>query len=630
MTRPPTRRPRVERLEDRLPPGDAALSAALGPAWLGAPLIPDALDAAPAPAATAPRQTAARLSRWLTAADQATEARHPAAPPVSEMAFVAAPGFSPFAGAPAPARGAGGALDAAANAAAPLAPTPGDLTAALTLRTSPHGGDGAHAVGRALAELANLHPQQTAVPEGVSALDVSGGSCEGGSQVLTVDAGQPIAQAVDPAEALRALRSGSGSGGQIMGACPDGLPDGTTCLADQDDNGAHYLVAIPEDWNGNLFLFAHGGPRWTEPEPLVTTDLFQSALLLSQGHAVGASSYRGTGYNVSRDAEDTENLRQLFVAAVGQPTRTVVIGVSYGGPVAAKVVEYYGVAPDGSRNYDGGLLYCGVVAGSRRIGYEFLDIRVVYQYYCNNHPRPDEPQYPLWMGLHPDSTYSEPDLQARANQCTGILLPADQRTPEQQRILTNILNVISIPENELTIHLGALGTRHVRDISQRVLGGRNPFPNHDVWYSGSDDDAALNKGVLRYRASPAGVAQLILDTEPTGEIDIPVVTQHAIGDHRVFVEQETAYRDAVAYSGRLDNLFQTYVNATGHCGMSSAEYGGSIDALLTWIDTQEKPTQDDVIANCQRYSALGFGACRVAPTYEPAPFESRVPGRSPW
>ena len=54
--------------------------------------------------------------------------------------------------------------------------------------------------------------------------------------------------------------------------------------------------------------------------------------------------------------------------------------------------------------YDAVLLTSGVLGGGTR-SYDFrLDLRVVYQALCNNHPRPDEPAYPLWMGLPANST----------------------------------------------------------------------------------------------------------------------------------------------------------------------------------------------------------------------------------
>jgi len=56
----------------------------------------------------------------------------------------------------------------------------------------------------------------------------------------------------------------------------------------------------------------------------------------------------------------------------------------------------YAIFPGASRPpYDAVLLTSGVLAGGTR-SYDFrLDLRVVYQAVCGNHPRPDEAQYPL-------------------------------------------------------------------------------------------------------------------------------------------------------------------------------------------------------------------------------------------
>lgn len=45
------------------------------------------------------------------------------------------------------------------------------------------------------------------------------------------------------------------------------------------------------------------------------------------------------------------------------------------------------------------LLTSGNLSGGSR-GYDHrVDLRVVYQYYCRNLPRPSERQYLLWQGL---------------------------------------------------------------------------------------------------------------------------------------------------------------------------------------------------------------------------------------
>ncbi len=94
------------------------------------------------------------------------------------------------------------------------------------------------------------------------------------------------------------------------------------------------------------------------------------------------------------------------------------------------------------------------------------------------------------------------------------------------------------------------------------------------------------------------------------------------------------YQQGGAYTTIVDTMrpadLQTFVNSTGHCGMTNAEYGAAADGLLSWIETKARPTQEDIVSSCQRYSQQGFGACRVNATYQPPAFESRVYPRSPW
>ena len=313
-------------------------------------------------------------------------------------------------------------------------------------------------------------------------------------------------------------------GAAAAGACPPAVPAGTACYVGQDTNGAHYLIAIPANWNRVLVMHARGGPY---REHLGTKrseeDVTRWVVWLQQGYAYAASQYRRGGYGVRMAAEDTENLRQHFIETFGQPRRTIMHGQSWGGLVGARVIELYGEGPDGRRNYDGALLTSGVLAGAPR-AYDFrLDLRAIYQYYCRNHPRPDEPQYPLWMGLPADSKMTAADLRARVNECTGVDLSPDRRSAVQRRNLANIAATVRIPEASVQGHLN-WATFMFADISHDRLGGHNPFGNERVQYVGSDDDTALNAGVARYRSDPDAVVALAADSEPTGSTNIPTLT----------------------------------------------------------------------------------------------------------
>jgi pimeloyl-ACP methyl ester carboxylesterase len=403
-----------------------------------------------------------------------------------------------------------------------------------------------------------------------------------------------------------------------------GLVAGTTCYSGSGELGSQYLIAIPSNWDGTLVLFGRSGT----PIPITSATVLGNArALMSEGYAFAASNYVGAGLTAEA-AHTIEELRQTFVAAFGRPRRTVVYGASFGGLAAARCMEMYGSTADGSRNYDGGFVGCGPLAGTLRLNYPRIDLRVVYQYYCNNHPRPSEAQYPLYLGLASGTTMSGPDLQQRVDECTGVLQPPAARTAEQQRRLANILSVIRLPENEFLANMNA-STIGLRDIVQGKLGGRNPFPNLHVHYRGSDDDRALNAGVERYDSDPIAVAQLVALEEPTGRIIAPILTMHTIDDGRAFVEHEWEYRHTLQRAANAELLFQTYTNDGPHCSFTTAEWMAALSTLLQWLDTGTRPALQDVVSACERYRALTGGTCNFNSTFQPAPLVTRSYPRLP-
>lgn len=415
--------------------------------------------------------------------------------------------------------------------------------------------------------------------------------------------------------------------------CPAPVPEAARCYTGEDGTGALYWIAIPKDWNRVLVMHAHGGPE-TGPPKLERSeeDLKRWAVTVKAGYAWAGSTYRRGGYGVTMAAEDTERLRQIFVRHFGQPRRTLLHGQSYGGGVAAKAAELYAPAGDAKSPYDGLLLTSGVLGGGNS-AYDFrLDLRVVYQYVCRNHPRPDEPQYPLWMGLPLDSKLTRAELAERVKACTGVGLPAAQRTPEQAARLKTILSVVKIQERSLVGHLN-WATWLFQDLVQKRLNGRNPFGNIGVVYSGSADDAALNAGVLRYAADPQAKGALAADSQPTGRTSLPTVGLHAIDDPTAFVELENSYRRIRDAAGTGGNLVQSFSAEREHSYLSDSEYPALFGALMDWIDKGEKPTPQSLAQRCAslapRYDTDGKNGCHIKPEWQPPTLESRVPSRAP-
>ncbi|MFF1607584.1 alpha/beta hydrolase family protein [Amycolatopsis sp. NPDC058278] len=410
-------------------------------------------------------------------------------------------------------------------------------------------------------------------------------------------------------------------------ACPPTLAGKATCYTGQDANGAYYTMAVPKRWNRALVVHAHGGPTASIDPSDTTKDLAEWAVMVQEGYAWAASSYRRGGYGVRMAAADTDTVRRLFVERFGRPDRTYVHGQSFGGNVAAKIAETYGRERGA---YDGVLLTSGLLAGGSR-GYDHrVDLRVVYQYYCRNLPRPTEPQYPLWQGLPADSTLTPDDVLARLEECTGI--GSANRTPSQQRNLDDITAVTGIPERSLPTHL-QYATFLFQDIAVNRLGGRNPFATQGVRYTGSHDDSALNAGVARFAADPTARRDLSYDSDLTGQVSLPVLTLHAIDDPSVFVEHEAAYRATLHGAGRDSHLVQTFTREAGHDGLSVSEYATSIAALDDWVRTGRKPAPSSIAESCGAFDRTYEGGCFYDPGYRPSAYCSRVrprPGGAGW
>ncbi len=427
------------------------------------------------------------------------------------------------------------------------------------------------------------------------------------------------------AAALTALPAAA----QEASDCPDSVPAGTECFRGQDGNGAWYLIAKPQDWNGVLVLHAHGGPRLSEPaREDADEDLARFAMMVEEGYAFAGSNYRREGFGVRMAAEDMLNLVPIAVAAVGEPEITILHGQSWGGNVAAKAAELHAIGGDGEARFDGVLLTNGVLAGGPR-PYDFrADLRAVYQFYCGNHPRLEEEHYPLWRGRAEGSeAIGRADIEARVEECTGLSKAPEDRTTEEARNLADILAVTRVPERTLVAHLN-FATNTFADIVGERLDGLNPFTNEGVRYEGSQDDEALNEGVERFSADPEGARRLTYDSGLTGQIVVPTLTVHAIDDPTAFVELEDAYRQTVAAAGNSELLVQTFVREGEHSRLSAPQYPALLSALVGWIKDGRRPTAAQVAQACEEIAPRYEGeTCHFETSYAPPPLATRSPER---
>jgi pimeloyl-ACP methyl ester carboxylesterase len=405
----------------------------------------------------------------------------------------------------------------------------------------------------------------------------------------------------------------------VAQACPEGVPRDVRCLRGQDSAGSHYLIAMPARWSGVLVVHAHGGPTLGEPKATrADEDIKRWAITLTQGHAWAGSVFRQGGFAVTTAAEDTERVRRIFVDHVTSPKRTLLHGQSWGAMVATRAAEMF------PKSWEGILLTSGVVAGPAT--YDFrLDLRAIYQHLCNNHPRANEPQYSLAIGLPVGSTMTNADLMARADECLGIRRPAAQRSPEQAAKLKTIVDVLKIPESSVLSHLN-WGTFTLQDVLVKN-GGVSPFFNEGVRYVGSSNDAVLNQSVQRFKANPEAVKRFAADVDHQGRFAVPVIAAHGIGDATVFVEGQDTLRQRMQAAGSGARLVQVFADSSEHSYWGDAFYPPLFEALLRWVEAGEKPSPASVQNRCVALAASNSKDCRFVVDYVAKPLATRIAPR---
>jgi len=413
-------------------------------------------------------------------------------------------------------------------------------------------------------------------------------------------------------------------------ACPPGLATDLMCWRGQDTRGAHLLVARPATWNGRLVTHVFGGPRMAAPNPETTDeDLIRFAEFTREGWAWVSTSRRRAGFGVTRGAEDALAARDAAASLLGPPVLSVLHGQSWGAGVAARAIEALN-APraDGRRPWDAALLTSGVLSGPSRAYDMRVDLRAAFQVVCGTHPRIEEPQYPVVLGLARGGRMTREEVMLRYNACTGADVAPESRTATQHQALADLAAASRVPEGAIPGHL-MWATTIFADIAWGMLDGSSAFDNARVRYTGTSDDTAFNARVPRYTPDADAARRLAADGDLTGSVAVPVLTLHGIGDSTVFVEHQAVYRATLESAGASPWLVQVFVDEQEHAKLSSPLYPAALGALADWAETSRRPSVEDVLGRCEAARGTYPGECRILPAYVPQAWEARVNPRHP-
>ena len=362
-------------------------------------------------------------------------------------------------------------------------------------------------------------------------------------------------------------------------------------------NGAAYRVEVPANWNGKLVMYAHGyagtGSALGVSNPSIRRWLVQN------GYAWAASSYSKNYYDVRVGVEDTNALALEFnkIAAnngrtLAAPTRTYITGHSMGGHITGAAIE--AEAAGTARNkvkYHGAVPMCGVM-GDTELFNQFAAMQVTAQ------------------ALAGQAAYATDKWADISAQVTGALFTTFPSVPT------------------------AAGVKYL-SVVKNITGGQRPLFDQGIAFGGSFPSAygtfgsdgtvtgILNKNVLDTNAytytidgdaagSTAlnGSAQKLTAVKDAnrlrrdglrwvpvinGEINIPVVSIHTLGDLFVPFSMQQVYQKRVAAKGNSAWLVQRAIRGASHCDFTVAEQVEAFDAMIKWERDGIKPTGDDVV-----------------------------------
>src|SRR5260370_9080838 len=108
----------------------------------------------------------------------------------------------------------------------------------------------------------------------------------------------------------------------------------TTINGTLPNRKATYLIEVPANWNGTLFLYSHGyvPPGSTNPaRDVAQGDLATRFFMLSSGFALAGSAYATTGWAIHEAIPDQDAVFDLFNLRVLDPTQTYPCEASPGG-----------------------------------------------------------------------------------------------------------------------------------------------------------------------------------------------------------------------------------------------------------------------------------------------------------
>ena len=454
-------------------------------------------------------------------------------------------------------------------------------------------------------------------------------------------------------------------------------------------NGGFFRASFPTDWDGDIVIINHGfdlnplhirphgtcgdasaSPCRENSECTAGDDIEQfcnnisysgiDRVLLPQGKAVMAGTYSQTGWAVFGSSKDIKDMmtfvKKNALEITGKKVnRVLVTGFSLGGAVTADAILKLKI--------NGAVPLCGAVGGGLPTWDVAQDVRLVYDFICDDapavqpflttSPKFNEPP-DLGVATTIDSDADAFAMGLKVNACFGIIAPSsvpEEAAGQAQRLadfleLTQFsgyqgddagLNVASAM-GFATLGLGDFVRDSNRLDSKRI--GFNTDPELD--YSALGDNSVLSTefdNEVKRLVKGKGRATLNKFSNPNflkgkgKKVAYPIVMMAGAADWLVIPEFERVFTTALTDGSKAHTM--TWIDTFGHCVFTEQEVTATFNKFFEWLGPFEgppgtQPTKLDIHNACLALPGGEASTCNFNDTFAPDALLDRIPQREDW
>ena len=368
--------------------------------------------------------------------------------------------------------------------------------------------------------------------------------------------------------------------------------------------GAGYRIEVPDNWSGDLVLWAHGFSGLNEagdgPSEELSFEMPDRSLLLATGAAWATSTYRASGYVPGLGVDDLLLVKDRAAELYGAPRRTFCAGGSMGGATAQLMAQEF---PD---EIAGAVAFCGAL-GNVWVADYLAAWHTLAMWFLGAPPtRVDAAGLIEWaapLGVADDEGRLQ--LSADGERFAAVIeqLSGGPRWGFREGLAAQwntsfAVGALTWPSLIPAAPFGP-GERIQIDDSQI------PIDTTAFNYAAQGVDLELerlNAEVVRVVSSPARRADPGVGA-PSGRLEVPLLCLKTTGDLFTPIHLDRDYQRLVAQTGHAQNLAIRAVRRAGHCTFAPLELTAALAAFLFWLDLGAVPAAEELGGDLQEAGA---------------------------